>query len=192
MKIISQIVLLITILPAIPVFSQQVESLHSLQLGYPGAGYSYEHALGNQFSINMEAGINISWQKNNINTGIAPFDLDQNNNQPKEYNKISTEINFSPIILLEPRIYYNVKTRHKYGSFFNNSASFFCISSGIGLDSFSFRNNTPNFFVVPKWGFRRAMGKHFIFEAKIGGGIKFRNGSSQFIPGLDIKFGYVL
>ncbi|HCY41085.1 MAG TPA: hypothetical protein DHV48_06980 [Prolixibacteraceae bacterium] len=171
--------------------AQQVESLHSLQLGYPGARYCYEYALGNQFTINMEAGINIGWQKSNINTGIAPFDLDQNNNQPKEYNKISTEISFRPIIQLEPRIYYNVKTRHKYDSFINNSASFFCISSGISLDSFSFRNNTPNFFIVPKWGFRRSIGNHFIFEAKIGGGLEFRRGLTQFEPGLDLKFGYV-
>lgn len=191
MKIVVFIVVFLSLFSLSQAFSQQVESLHSLQLGYPGARYSYEHALGNQFTINIEAGINIGWQKSNINTGIAPFDLDQNNNQSKEYNKISTEINFSPIILFEPRIYYNVKTRHKYDSFTNNSASFFCISSGINLDSFSFRNNTPNFFIVPKWGFRRAMVKHFIFEAKIGGGIKLRNGLTQFEPGLDIKFGYV-
>lgn len=167
-RIIPGILLLISIYP---VFSQQVESLHSANVGYPGISYSYEYALGKQFSINLEAGTNLSWQTDN-------------------YNK-STTINFYPAIQLEPRIYYSVKTRYKYDSFFNNSASFFCISSGIRMDSFSFRNNTPNLFVVPKWGFRRAMGKHFIFETKIGGGIKFRNGSSQFEPGLDVKFGYV-
>lgn len=150
-------------------FSQQVESLHSVKFGIPGATYSYEHALGKQFSINMEACMNLSWQTSNNNT----------------------EIIFSPVLKLEPRVYYSVKRRFEIDRFTNNSASFFSISSGVFLDSFSFRNNTPNFLIVPKWGFRRAIGNHFIFETQIGGGIKFRHGSTQFMPGLDLKFGYV-
>ena len=82
MKIITQIVLLITILPAIPVFSQQIENLHSIKAGISSVTYSYEHALGKQFSINMEAGADWSWQ----------------------YSNNSTAIIFSPVLKIEPQI----------------------------------------------------------------------------------------
>ena len=169
MKIVVFIVVFFSLFSLSSGFAQQVESLHSIKLGYPGAAYSYEHALGKQFSINLEAGMNLSWQTSNNNT----------------------EIIFSPVLKLEPRLYYSVKRRFEIDRFTNNSASFFSISSGVFFDSFSFRNNTPNLFLEPKWGFRRSIGNHFIFETQIGGGLKFRHGSSQFIPGLDLKFGYV-
>jgi len=169
MKIVVLIVVLISLLSSKQVFSQQVESLHSVKIGFPGITYSYEHALGKQFSINVEASVNWGWQYNN-------------------YSK-STTITFSPIFQLEPRYYYNVNRRFNDKRFINNSASFFSISSGIRLESFN--ETSSDFFIMPKWGFRRAMGKHFIFETQIGGGIKFDHGSSQFMPGLDIKFGYI-
>jgi hypothetical protein len=179
------------LVPFNPAFSQQVESLHSVNVGYPDVGYSYEHALGKQFSINVEAGANWSFQYGANNVESTPIVQVPNINQPKEYTKNSTEITFSPILQLEPRYYYNVNKRFKGDRFTNNSASFFCISSGVRLDRFSFRNNASEFYLVPKWGFRRAMGNHFIFESKIGGGLQFRQQVTKFVPGLDIKFGYV-
>lgn len=149
-------------------FSQQVESLHSVKAGIPSITYSYEHALGKQFSINMEAGVN--W-------GM------------RYYNN-HTELYFSPIFKLEPRLYYSVKRRFEIDRFTNNSASFFCVS--VSYESAILKNYGSGYFsVIPKWGFRRAMGKHFIFETQLGAGVYFNRNSSQFGPGLDIKFGYV-
>jgi len=166
MKIISQIVLLITFLPAISVFSQQVESLHSVKFGISSATYSYERALGKQFTINMEAGATLGFQSS-----------------PDSFKFIA-----NPIFQVEPRIYYNVKKRFDRGKFLNNSASFFSLNSGF---TFATDYRSHSFFVVPKWGFRRAMGNHFIFETKIGGGLWFGPNSHQFNPELDLKFGYV-
>jgi len=167
MKIISRIILLITLLPAMTAFSQQVESLHSVKLGYPDITYSYEHALGKQFSINMEAGAHWSWK----------------------YSNHSTEIIFSPVLKIEPRLYYSVKRRFEIDRFTNNSASFFCVTTSFHSAIFQeYRRGYLS--VIPKWGFRGAMGKHFIFEIQLGAGMYFYRYSHLFGPGLDLKFGY--
>jgi hypothetical protein len=168
MKIISRIVLLIILLPAMAAFSQQIESLHSVKLGYIDLTYSYEHALGKQFSINMEAGVNCGLQGNSNHVDII----------------------YSPVLKIEPRLYYSVKRRFEIDRFRNNSASFFCVTTSFHSAIFQ-EYRRVYLSVIPKWGFRRAMGKHFIFETQIGGGLKFYRGSSQFMPGFDIKFGYV-
>lgn len=165
MKIIRLIIVFITLLSTRPAFTQQVECLHSVKLGFPGITYSYEHALGKQVSINFETGGYLGMLNNNFY--------------------------LRPVFQFEPRFYYNVKKRFDQGKFLNNSASFFSLTSSSIFDDFSFKNNTPEFFIIPKWGFRRAIGNHFIFETQIGAGLKFYRSSSQFMPGLDLKFGYV-
>lgn len=167
MKIRSFFLFLLLLCPSLS-YTQKVESLHSIRLGYPDITYSYEHALRKQFSINMEAGVTWGWQYSNHNTTLT----------------------FSPIFLLEPRCYYNVNKRFNDKRFINNSASFFCVTTSFHSAIFhEYRRSYLS--VIPKWGFRRAMGNHFLFETQIGGGIQFNHGSSEFIPGLDIKFGYV-
>ncbi len=182
--------LLTSLFSNISAFSQQVESLHSFQLGYPGIGYSYEHALGKQLSINMEAGVDWSWTYGANTSDIAPIDNFPDINQPKEYTKNNFEINFSPVLRIEPRFYYSVKRRFEVDRFTNNSASFFCITTSFHSTIFQ-KNERSYLELIPKWGFRRAMGKHFIFETQIGAGLNFYRNSHLFAAGLDIKFGYV-
>lgn len=45
--------------------AQQVESLHTIKAGIPSITYSYEHALGKQFNINMEVGTNWGYYYSN-------------------------------------------------------------------------------------------------------------------------------
>jgi hypothetical protein len=106
------------------------------------------------------------------------------------YSNQSTEIIFSPALKVEPRLYYGVKRRIENDRFINNSASFFGVTNSFHLSGTSKYDRT-NLSVIPKWGFRRAMGKHFIFETQLGAGMYFYDDSPQFGPGLDIKFGYV-
>lgn len=150
-------------------YTQQVESLHSVKFGLRDLSYSYEHAMGRQFSINMEAGVDWGWHSSNN----------------------SFEILARPIFQVEPRIYYNVRKRYDRGQFINNSASFFSLNSGFTFGTFGSDHRSHAFIIAPKWGFRRAMGKHFIFEAQIGGGLWFGPNSHRFNPELDLKFGYV-
>jgi len=166
MKIFRIVILFLSLLSVKQVFSQQVESLHSVKFGISSVSYSYEQALGKHFTINMEAGATLGFQSS-----------------PNSFKFLA-----NPIFQVEPRIYYNVKKRFDRGKFLNNSASFFSLNSGF---TFATDYRSHSFFIVPKWGFRRAMGKHFIFEAKIGGGLWFGPNSHQFNPELDLKFGYV-
>jgi hypothetical protein len=145
---------------------QKVESLHSVKFGIPSVTYSYEQALSKQFTINMEVGAAWSFQSS-----------------PDSFKFL-----VDPIFQIEPRIYYNVKKRYDRDHFLNNSASFFSLNSGY---TFATDHQSHSFFIVPKWGFRRAMGKHFIFEAQIGGGVWIGPNSHRFNPELDLKFGYV-
>lgn len=165
MKIFRIVILFLVLLSIKPALAQQVESLHSVKLGLPGTTYSYEQALGKQFSINFEIGGRLAMLNSNF------------------YLK--------PVFQIEPRLYYNIKKRFDRGKFLNNSASFFSLSSGFTYSDFSFDKNSPEFFLIPKWGFRRAIGKHFFFEAQIGGGLGVTRHSSQFRPEIDLKFGYV-
>jgi hypothetical protein len=55
MKIFA-LIILVSLLSVKSAFSQQVESLHSIKVGIPSITYSYEHALGKQFTINTEVG----------------------------------------------------------------------------------------------------------------------------------------
>ena len=111
MKIAALFFILISLLSLSQVFSQQVESLHSIKAGIPSITYSYEHALGKQFSINMEAGANWGYY----------------------YSNNSTEIIFNPVLKIEPRLYYSVKRRFEIDRFTNNSASFFCVTTSVEL-----------------------------------------------------------
>lgn len=168
MKIFALIVVFISLFSLKQVSSQQIESLHSVKLGFPDITYSYEHALGRQFSLNMEAGAHWSWK----------------------YSNHSTEIIISPVLKIEPRLYYSVKRRFEIGRFTNNSTSFFCVTSSFHSAIFQ-EYRRVYLSVIPKWGFRRAMGKHFIFETQLGAGVYFYRYSHLFGPGLDLKFGYV-
>lgn len=169
MKILKSVIVFIAMLSVSTLFAQQVESLHSFKLGIPNATYSYERALGRQFSLNMEAGVNWGWHS---------FDN-------------SFEITARPLLQIEPRFYYNLKKRFDKGKLFNNSASFLSISSGVDFSMHTGGSHHPTLYIMPKWGFRRAIGKHFIFEAQLGGGVQFDKYSTRFRPDLNLKFGYV-
>jgi hypothetical protein len=106
------------------------------------------------------------------------------------YSNHTTEINFSPVLKIEPRLYYSVKRRSEINRFINNSASFFGVTTNFHAAG-SRKYDLSYLSVIPKWGFRRAMGKHFIFETQMGAGMYFYQGFHQFDAGLDIKFGYV-
>lgn len=165
---ITVLFIVISLFTLVPVFSQKVESLHSVKAGFPTITYSYEHAIGKQVTINLETGVNWSWQ----------------------YSNNHTKLSFSPVLRVEPRIYYNVNRRFKNDRFNNNSASFFCATASIEPTIFE-EDHRSVLSIIPKWGFRRALGNNFIFEPQIGAGMYFYRKSTLFAPGLDIKFGYL-
>lgn len=165
MKKYSLICLVLIYITLLPTKAQQVESLHSIKLGIDGLQYSYEQTLGKQFTLNFEVGGSVGFS--------------------------SEKVFFTPTLQIEPRLYYNVDKRFQEGRFSNNSAGFFCLTSGIYLNSIFDKEEESSFFIVPKWGFRSSLSDHFIFEMMLGGGILLNDKGAKFLPGINLRLGYV-
>lgn len=163
-KLLSLCIILINITLSL-VKAQQVESLNSIKLGIDGLHYSYEQKLARQITLNFEVGGSI---------GLT-----------------SEKVYFTPTLMVEPRLYYNLNKRFREGRFSNNSAGFFCLTSGIFLNSIFDKEEESSFFIVPKWGFRSSLSDHFIFEMMLGGGVLLNNKGAKFLPGINLRFGYV-
>lgn len=101
-----------------------------------------------------------------------------------------------PIMQVEPRYYYNIVTRYDKGRrTINNSANYLSISAnyqfGASIGRSSNVSSQNTFSLIPKWGIKRTIGNHFIFEFATGLGA-YTSGGNQWrvTPGLDLKFGY--
>ena len=108
----------------------------------------------------------------------------------------------TPVISIEPRWYYNLTKRDSKGkntSF--NSGNFVSVSIGYSPDWIIF-STTDNLTIdnvitiIPTWGIRRNIGKHFNYE--VGGGIgyaySFKNNGyaeNDVAYNLYLKIGYI-
>lgn len=174
-------ILLISVLFSHSVWSQEnettvEESLASIHIGLLGTWLTYEKAIGDQFTINGQLGL-----EGGFLGGSG------------EFNYI-----FTPTVTLEPRWYYNLNKRKSKGkNTVNNGGDYFAIELTHVPNLFTINSLDnevvvqPHFYVLPKWGLRRAIGKRFSFEFAVGYGAYLAddNVSGQF--GLDLKFGYI-
>ena len=77
-----------------------------------------------------------------------------------------------PVVMVEPRYYYNLNKRLNKGRRIEgNSGNFLALSVGIQPD-FGFTSDNVDlnkeFYVIPSWGIRRSIGQSFSFETAIG------------------------
>ena len=85
----------------------------------------------------------------------------------------------TPVIVLEPRFYYNLNKRsEKSKRIDGNSGNFIALKMGYHPDWFVLFNpdNAPvvsDFSIIPTWGIRRNIGKRFNYEAGIGAGYSY-------------------
>jgi len=85
----------------------------------------------------------------------------------------------TPVIVVEPRFYYNLKKRSNESKRIDgNSGDFIALKMGYHPDWFVLFNtdNVPvvsDFSIIPTWGIRRNIGKHFNYEAGIGVGYSY-------------------
>jgi len=114
------------------------------------------------------------------------------------------ELIFAPSLAIEPRMYYNINQRVKEGKEIrNNNANFFALTARYNPDWFVISNNKDNdvpsqILIVPKWGMKRNINKHFNYELGIGLGIRsyfgkkigFNNKASEAAAELHIRIGY--
>ncbi len=98
----------------------------------------------------------------------------------------------SPLIALEPRWYYNLSKRANKGkSIGGNSGNYLSLRTSYHFhDTSEIEDNDLNkFLLVPTWGIRRNIGKHFNYEAGAGIGLGYKN-NINLAPYVNLKIGF--
>ena len=133
------------------------KSIVNIQTGFLGVWVNNESRLSNKVALRSEIGLDAGFMGS-------------------IYNKKGFIL--APVLTLEPRWYYNLKKRNTNSKQIkNNSGNFFGIKTSYNPDWFVISNYDGisvfnQIFIIPKWGIRRNLGRHFNFEA--GGGIGYR------------------
>lgn len=162
-------------------------SINSLQFNLGGLFYVHERALNDELALHLEAGIHGTGYYSNNDGNV-------NNNY----------FALRPILIVEPRAYYNLAKRARKGKTTNNnSGNFFGIALDYQPDFQLFSTNpsvTPKSTVsfTPRWGMRRQLGQRFDFEFTIGVRSVFykERGESRIrrarhhTPSVGLRFGY--
>jgi len=153
--------------------NDKVQNVHSLKASFIGLSYAYEQSISQKLTINLELMLAGGFGSNFIGG---------------DYWLVS------PIMRVEPRYYYNYLKRAENSKNTNhNSANYLSLSADYQFGS-SFGSNAHAlraFCLIPKWGLKRAIGNHFIFEFATGIGA-YTSEIETWKPtlGLDLKFGY--
>lgn len=132
------------------------KSIYGIQTGFLGIWVHNERKLSNSIALRGEVG---------LDAGL----LGRSYSDDHQIDYV-----FTPVLILEPRWYYNLEKRLSKGkSIDNNSGNFIGLKISFNPDLFVVSNvndvHVPNqLFVIPKWAIKRSIGKHFTYEAGIG------------------------
>ena len=161
------------------------KSTYGLQTGILGIWAYNEAKLSNNIALRTEVGFDFGiWESTFYDD--APFLL-------------------TPVIVIEPRFYYNLKKRSNESKRIDgNSGSFIALKMGYHPDWFVLfnTNDVPvisDFSIIPTWGIRRNIGKHFNYETGIGVGYSYtfaeRAGYAKDESGIELnmhlRIGYI-
>lgn len=160
------------------------KSTSGIQTGVLGVWIHNESRLSNYFALRSEIGFDTEFFGGSF------------------YDK--TGILITPVITLEPRWYYNLNKRVEKGRRIDgNSGNFVSLKSSYHPDWFVISNYInvgiiSNISIIPTWGIRRNMGKHFNFEAGFGIGyqyyfaksVGFSANEGEAIVNLHLRLGY--
>lgn len=134
------------------------KSVYGVQVGFLGVWGHQEARLSKQMAWRTELG---------FDNGIWGGDF---------YEK--TGFLFTPVITVEPRWYFNLKKRVAKGKDISgNSGNFLSVKTSFHPDWFVISNYKnisiiSDLSIVPTWGMRRNIGKHFNYETGIGLGYR--------------------
>lgn len=136
------------------------KSTYGIQTGLLGIWVHNEMKLTNQIALRTELG---------MNAGIF-----RGNFYPK------TGFIMTPVITAEPRLYYNLEKRlSKSKNISGNSGNFVSLQTNFHPNWFYISNyedlKTFNLVtIIPTWGLKRNIGKHFTYETAIGLGYGYQ------------------
>ena len=135
------------------------KSTYGIQTGFLGIWAHNETKLSNQIALRSEIG---------FDNGIWGGDF---------YD--GTGFLMTPVITLEPRLYYNLNKRvSKSRRIDGNSGDFISLKTSYHPDWFVISNNDnvsiiSDISIIPTWGLRRNIGNHFTYETGIGIGYSY-------------------
>jgi hypothetical protein len=136
------------------------KSIFGIQTGIFGIWAHNETKLSNKIVLRTELGFDSEIRSNNYYKGASFF--------------------MTPVIILEPRFYYNLNKRvEKSRRIDGNSGNFISLKTSYHPDWFAISNSDDvNLFssisITPTWGIRRNIGKHFNYEAGVGVGYTYK------------------
>ncbi|WP_074407398.1 hypothetical protein [Aquimarina megaterium] len=134
------------------------QSTFGIQTGFAGFWIYNELKLSNQIALRSELGFD-------ARNGKSDFYPD-------------TGFLLTTVVILEPRWYYNLfKRESKSKRIDGNSGNFFSLKTSlhhsdllISLDNDEDTKIVTDLSIIPTWGIRRNIGKHFNYEAGVGVG----------------------
>ncbi|KGL61727.1 hypothetical protein [Polaribacter sp. Hel1_85] len=160
------------------------QSTYGIQTGFLGIWAHNETKLSNSIALRSEIG---------FDSGIWGGDF---------YD--GTGFLLTPVITLEPRLYYNLNKRaNKSRRIDGNSGNFISLKTSYHPDWFVI-SNTDNvsiisdISIIPTWGVRRNIGNYFTYETGIGIGYRyifakqagFLKNESETTANLHLRIGY--
>lgn len=152
------------------------KSIWQIQTGYLGVYVSNESRISNHWALRKEIGLNFGYADG--------FFMER------------PMITWFPNLNLEPRWYYNLNKRVTKGKKISgNSGNFIAIRTAFYPNVFVLSNYpdvsvVPSLSIVPTWGIRRHIGKHFNYEAGfgLGYGVSFGKSVGYLNNDADINF----
>ncbi|SEC68969.1 hypothetical protein SAMN05192540_3814 [Maribacter dokdonensis] len=162
------------------------KSTFGLQTGVLGIWAYNEAKLSNTLALRTEIGFDFGiWESTYYDDYDSPFLL-------------------TPVIVVEPRFYYNLEKRSKNSKRIDgNSGNFIALKMGYHTDWFVLFNTddapvVSDFSIIPTWGIRRNLGKHFSYEAGLGAGFSYTfakragylNNKSEMELNMHLRIGY--
>ena len=149
------------------------KSVFGAQIGILGIWGHNEARLSNSIALRSEIGVEIGFYSSSLVKGSGAFAV--------------------PSITIEPRWYYNLNKRvSKSKRIDGNSGNFVSIKTNYHPDLLlTSINSNYNFIsdltIIPTWGIRRNIGKHFNYETAIGiGYIKYFEEENTFLEEADV------
>ena len=136
------------------------KSTFGVQTGVLGIWAYNEAKLSNAIALRTELGFDFGvWETTYYDDYDSPFIL-------------------TPVIVVEPRFYFNLKRRSKNSQRTDgNSDNFIAIKTSYHPELALFNTDdapvVSDFAIIPTWGIRRNLGAHFNYEAGIGVGYSY-------------------
>lgn len=135
------------------------KSVSGIQTGLIGIWGYHEAGLSESWALRTEIGMEGGFFLNNFYEGVGFL--------------------LTPLVTLEPRWYYNIGKRARAGKTISgNSGNFLSLKASYNPDLFVISNKdnisvVNQLSLIPTWGIRRNLGRHFTWETGLGLGYRY-------------------